>query len=46
MDQNPPIIEIADLRFAWKRQAQLVLDIASLQVNRGERVFLRGPSGR
>ena len=45
MDQNPPIIEIADLRFAWKRQAQLVLDIASLQVNRGERVFLRGPSG-
>ncbi len=40
-----PVIEIADLRFAWKRGTQPVLDIVSLQVNRGERVFLRGPSG-
>jgi putative ABC transport system ATP-binding protein len=40
-----PVIEIANLRFAWKKQAQPVLNIASLQVNRGERVFLRGPSG-
>ena len=39
------MIEIDDLRFAWKKQAQPVLKIASLQVDRGERVFLRGPSG-
>ena len=45
MTQNTPIIEIADLRFAWKRQERSVLDIASLQIDRGERVFLRGPSG-
>ena len=40
-----PVIEIAKLRFAWKKQVQPVLNIASLKVNRGERVFLRGPSG-
>ena len=45
MPEEPPVIEIADLSFAWKRGAQPVLNIASLQVNRGERVFLRGPSG-
>jgi putative ABC transport system ATP-binding protein len=45
MPEVTPVIEIADLRFAWKRGTQPVLDIVSLQVNRGERVFLRGPSG-
>ena len=45
MPEQTPVIEIADLRFAWKKQAQPVLNIASLLVNRGERVFLRGPSG-
>ena len=45
MADASPVIEIADLRFAWKKQAQPVLDISSLQINRGERVFLRGPSG-
>lgn len=45
MPETPPVIEIADLRFAWKRGAQPVLNIESLRVNRGERVFLRGPSG-
>ncbi len=45
MADQTPVIEIADLRFAWKKKAQPVLDIASLQINRGERVFLRGPSG-
>ena len=43
--KNKPVIEITDLQFAWKKQAQPVLDIGSLQVNEGERVFLRGPSG-
>jgi len=45
MVDETPVIEIADLRFAWKRQMQPMLNIASLQINRGERVFLRGPSG-
>jgi len=45
MPDEIPVIEIADLSFAWKKQAQPVLNIGSLQVTRGERVFLRGPSG-
>ena len=45
MPDASPVIQIADLRFAWKKQEQPVLNIPSLQVNRGERVFLRGPSG-
>jgi putative ABC transport system ATP-binding protein len=45
MLDESPVIEIANLRFAWKKQTQPVLNIISLQVNRGERVFLRGPSG-
>lgn len=45
MPEASPVIQIADLHFAWKKQAQPVLNIASLQINRGERVFLRGPSG-
>ncbi len=45
MVDEAPVIEITNLRFAWKKQAQPVLSIASLQINRGERVFLRGPSG-
>jgi putative ABC transport system ATP-binding protein len=45
MADQAPVIELSDLSFTWKKQAQPVLNIASLQVNRGERVFLRGPSG-
>jgi putative ABC transport system ATP-binding protein len=45
VSEQTPVIEIADLSFAWKKQAQPVLNIGSLQVTRGERVFLRGPSG-
>ena len=45
MVSETPVIEISNLSFAWKKQAQPVLNISSLQINRGERVFLRGPSG-
>ena len=45
MADESPVIEIANLSFAWKKQAQPVLDIDSLQIIGGERVFLRGPSG-
>ena len=45
MSKATPVIEISNLSFAWKKQARPVLNIALLQINRGERVFLRGPSG-
>lgn len=38
------MIELSDVRFSWPGGAPL-LAIASLQVSRGERIFLHGPSG-
>ncbi len=40
-----PVVEVADLRFAWSRSAAQVIEIASLRILSGERVFLRGASG-
>ena len=39
-----PLIELANLGFAWPGQAQL-LDIPSFTLARGETLFLKGPSG-
>lgn len=39
------IIRLAGLRFAWSEQQIPLLDIASLEVARGERLFVRGASG-
>ena len=39
-----PLIELADLGFAWPGQAQL-LDIPTFTLARGETLFLKGPSG-
>jgi putative ABC transport system ATP-binding protein len=39
------IIDIRDLAFRWRAAAPVVLDIESLQVEAGERVFIKGPSG-
>jgi putative ABC transport system ATP-binding protein len=39
------VIELSDVRFAWSAAAPDVIDIDRLRVDRGERVFLRGPSG-
>lgn len=38
------LVEIADLRFAWEKQAAL-LHISAFTLSAGERVFLHGPSG-
>jgi putative ABC transport system ATP-binding protein len=38
------MIELSDVRFSWPGGEPL-LDIASLQVSRGERIFMHGPSG-
>lgn len=40
-----PVIDIRDLQFAWPGQSAPCLDIAALQVEAGERVFIHGPSG-
>jgi len=42
---NRAVIDIRDLRFAWPGQDAPCLDIESLQVEAGERVFIHGPSG-
>jgi putative ABC transport system ATP-binding protein len=39
------IIRLAKLRFAWPGQSTPLLDIASLDVASGERLFVRGASG-
>ncbi|HBZ96076.1 MAG TPA: methionine ABC transporter ATP-binding protein, partial [Pseudomonas sp.] len=39
-----PLIELANLDFAWPGQAQL-LDIPTFTLARGETLFLKGPSG-
>ncbi len=40
----PPIIELEKVRFSWQNDRP-VIDIPSLKINLGERVFLKGPSG-
>ncbi len=39
------MIRVSDVRFRWRRQDPLVLDIPTLEVGAGERVFIKGPSG-
>jgi putative ABC transport system ATP-binding protein len=38
-------IEISELRFCWRANTPVVLDIEKFAVKRGERVFVLGPSG-
>jgi putative ABC transport system ATP-binding protein len=38
-------IELSDVRFAWRDGLEPVLMIEHLRINRGERVFIAGPSG-
>lgn len=40
-----PALRVQALRFAYSKNAPLVLDIPDWQVAEGEQVFLRGPSG-
>ncbi len=43
--KDTPAVEISQLRFAWHHGLDPVLDIAQLRIERGERVFIEGPSG-
>ncbi len=40
-----PAIALRNVRFAWSRHAEPVLDIPEFTLARGERLFLYGPSG-
>ena len=42
---NAAMIELSDVRFRWRRDAPLVLDIPAFKIRAGEHVFLEGPSG-
>jgi putative ABC transport system ATP-binding protein len=39
------VVELVDVRFAWQSGNEVVIDIPTLRIAPGERVFLRGPSG-
>lgn len=39
------VIELSNLTFRWPKQTQNLLEIPSLEVKKGEKVFLKGPSG-
>ncbi len=39
------VVKVRDLQFAWQRKLGNVLSISSFDLARGERCFLRGPSG-
>ena len=39
------MIRLADIRFRWRSRDSLVLDIPELVVDRGETLFVKGPSG-
>ncbi len=39
------MIRVTDVRFRWRKQDPLVLDIPEFEVGLGERVFIKGPSG-
>lgn len=45
MKQAHAVIDISQLQFSWQTGLPLVLDIEELQVQAGEKVFIRGPSG-
>lgn len=39
------MIRVSDVRFRWRRRDSLVLEIPTLEVADGERIFIKGPSG-
>jgi putative ABC transport system ATP-binding protein len=42
---SSPLVQLSNVRFSWPGAVSPTIDIASLAVSTGERVFLRGPSG-
>jgi putative ABC transport system ATP-binding protein len=44
-DRADSVASLSQVRFAWRRGGQPVIDVDALWIAPGERVFLRGPSG-
>jgi putative ABC transport system ATP-binding protein len=44
-DSPGAVVDLSDVRFSWSGAAPFVIDIGSLRIAHGERVFVRGPSG-
>lgn len=42
---SSPVVDLSSVRFTWPGAAAATIDIASLRVEHGEKIFLRGPSG-
>jgi len=40
-----PCFDISNVKFNWKDDQTTLLNLASLRLNRGERLFIHGPSG-
>ena len=45
MQERQTVIDIRQLQFSWRNDLPLVLDIDTLSIQRGERVFIKGASG-
>lgn len=45
MDITKPALQLQDVQFTWPGAALPVIDIPQLQIEQGERVFVRGASG-
>lgn len=45
MNGMMPTICLSDLGFRWNKNSPVILDIASLIINKGEKIFIYGPSG-
>jgi putative ABC transport system ATP-binding protein len=42
---STPVLQVQELRFRWPSQAEETLNIPSLHIQQGERVFIQGRSG-
>ena len=44
-DDDPAVVEITKMIFGWSGVNEPLLDIQTLQIKKGERVFIESPSG-
>jgi len=45
MNKNLPVVTLKSLQFRWFENQPPVLDIEELEIQAGERIFIKGPSG-
>ena len=44
-DQAQTVVKVSELKFRWQENHEPVLNIATLTIKKGERLFISGPSG-